>query len=133
MTSISKNVYIDKLNDIVNKYVHTYHRTIKMKPVDVNSSTYIDFYKKNNKEGPKFKVGDNIKVSIYKKLFAKGYVPNQSEEVFAIKKVKNTLLWTYVISDLNEEEIFGTFYEKELQETHQKEFKVEKVIKRKGD
>ena len=79
MISISKNVYIDKLNDIVNKYVNTYHSTIKMKPVDVNSSTYIDFYKENNKEGPKFKVRVNIRVSKYKNIFAKGYVPNWSD------------------------------------------------------
>ena len=66
-------------------------------------------------------------------IFAKGYTPNWSEEVFGIKKVKNTVLWTYVINDLNSEEITGTFYEKELQKTDQEEFRIEKVIKRKGD
>ena len=68
-----------------------------------------------------------------KNIFAKGYTPNWSEEVFVIKKVKNTVPWTYVINDLNGEEIIGTFYEKELQKTNQKEFRIEKVIKRKGD
>ena len=63
MISISKNVYIDKLDEIVNKYNNLYHRTIKLKPADVKSSTYIDFNKENNKEGPKFKVGNHIRIS----------------------------------------------------------------------
>ena len=91
MTSISKNVYIDKLIDIVNKYNNTYHRTIKVKPVDVKSSTYINFNKENNKEGPKFKSGDTVGISKYKNIFAKGYIPSWSEDVFVIKKVKNTV------------------------------------------
>ena len=128
MTSISKNVYIDKLDDIVNKYNNTYHSTIKMKPVDVKSSTYIDSSKEINDKDPKFKIGDIVRISKYKNIFAKGYVPNWSEEVFVIKKVKNTVPWKYVIK-----EIVGMFYEKELQKTNQKEFTVEKVIKRKGD
>ena len=71
MTSISKNVYVDKLDDIVNKYDNTYHRTIKMKLVDIKSSTYTDFNKENNKEGPKFKVGNHVRISKYKSIFAK--------------------------------------------------------------
>ena len=63
MTSISKNVLVDKLDDIVNKYNSTYHRTIKMKPVDAKPSIYIDFYKENNKEDPKFKVVDHVRIS----------------------------------------------------------------------
>ena len=133
MTSISKNVYIDKLDDIVNKYNNTYHSTIKMKPVDVKSNTYIDSSKEINDKDPKFKIGDIVRISKYKNIFAKGYVPNWSEEVFVIKKVRNTVPWTYVISDLKVEEIVGTFCEKEEQKTNQKEFRVEKVIKRKGD
>ena len=133
MTSISKNVYIDKLNDIVNEYNNTYHRTIKMKPVDVKDNTYIDSNKEVNDKDPKFKVGDHVRISKYKNIFAKGYTPNWSEEVFVIKKVKNTVPWTYIINDLNGEEIIGTFYEKELQKTNQQEFRIEKVIKRKGD
>ena len=77
--------------------------------------------------------GNNVRISKYKKFFAKGYVPDWSEEVFVIKNVKKTVPWTYVTSDLNGEEIAGTFYEKELQKTNQKEFRVEKVIKRKDD
>ena len=69
MTPISKNVYIHKLNDIVNKYNNTYHKPIKMKPVDVKQNIYIDFNKENNKEGPKFKVGDHIRISKYKNIF----------------------------------------------------------------
>ena len=133
MTSISKNVYIDKLDDIVNKYNNTYHSTIKMKPVDVKSSTYIDSSKEINDKDPKFKIGDIVRISKYKNIFAKGYDPNWSEEVFVIKKVKNTVPWAYVISDLKDKEIVGTFYQKALQKTNQKEFRVEKVIKRKGD
>ena len=119
-TSISKNVYIDKLDDIVNKYNNTYHSTIKMKPVDVKSSTYIDSSKEINDKDPKFKIGDIVRISKYKNIFAKGYDPNWSEEVFVIKKVKNTVPWTYVISDLKGEEIVGRFYEKELQKENQK-------------
>ena len=114
-TSISRNVYIDKLDNIVKKYNNTYHRTIKMKIVHVKSSTCIDFNKENNKEGRKFKVGDHVRLSKYENTFAKGYVLNWSEEVFVIKKVKNIILWTYVISDLNGEKIVGMFYEKKCE------------------
>ena len=97
-----------------------------MKPVDVKPSMYIDFNKENNKASSNFKIGDTVRISKYKNIFAKGYVPNWSEEVFVIKKVKNTVLWRYVVRDLNGE-VVGTFYEKELQKTNQKEFRVEKV------
>ena len=91
MTSISKNVYIDKLDDIVNEYNNTYHTTIKMKPVDVKDNTYIDSSKEVNDKDPKFKVGDHVRISKYKNIFAKGYTPNWSKEVFVIKEVKNTI------------------------------------------
>ena len=129
MTSISKNVYIDKLDDIVDEYNNTYHTTIKMKPID----TYINTSKKINYKDPKYKVGDRVRISKYKNIFAKGYMPNWSEEVFVIKKSKNAVPWTYVINDLKGEEIIGTFYEKELQKTNQEEFGIEKVIKSKGN
>ena len=83
-----------------------------MKPADVKGNTYIDFGKEVNDEDPKFTIADNLRISKYKNIFAKGYVPNWSEEVFIISKIKNTVLWTYVINDLNGEEIIGTFYEK---------------------
>ena len=133
MTLVSKNVYNGKLDDIVRKHNNTYHRTIKMKHVDVKDNTFIDFKKEFNDEDPKFKVGDHARISKYKNIFAKEYTPNWSEEVFVISKIENTVSWTYVINDLNGEEIIGTFYEKELQRTNKKEFRIEKVIKRKGD
>ena len=104
-----------------------------MKPIDVKDNTYINTNKEINYKDPKFKVGDYVRISKYKNIFAKGYMPNWSEEVFVVDKIKNTVLWTYFINDLNGEEIAGTFYENELQKTNQKEFRVEKVIKRKGD
>ena len=129
MTSVSKNVDIDKLDDIVNEYDNTYHRTIKMKPVDVQDNTYFEFEKEVNNKDPKFKVGDHTRISKYKNIFAKLHMSSWSEEVFIIKNVKNTVPWTYVINDLNGEKIIGTFYEKGLQKTNQKEFIIEKVIK----
>ena len=120
MTSVSANVYIDKLDGIVNEYNNTYHRTFKMKPVDVKDSTYIDFEKEVNDKDPKFKTGDRVRISKYKNIFAKGYRPNWLEEVFEIRKVKNTVQWTYVINNLNGEKITGTFHGKELQKTNQK-------------
>ena len=90
MTSVSKNVYIDKLDDIVSEYNNTYHRTIKMKPVDVKDNTYIDFKKEVNDKDPEFEVGDYVKISEYKNIFAKGYTPNWSE-VLVVSKIKNTI------------------------------------------
>ena len=132
MTSVSKNVYIDKLDDIVSEYNNTYHRKIKMKAVDVKDNTYIDSNKEVNDNDPKFKAGDHVRMFKNKNNFAKGYTPNWSGNVFVIKKVKNTVPWTYVINDLNGEEIIWTFNEKELQKTNQKEFRIEKVLKKKG-
>ena len=109
-----------------------YHRTIKIKPIDVKDNAYINSSKKVNDKDPKFQVGYHVRISKYKNIFAKGYTPNWSEEVFVIKEVKNTVPWTYVINDLNGEEIIGTFYEKELEKTNQKKFRIEKkVIRRK--
>ena len=126
MTSISKNVYIDQLNDIVNEYNNTYHRTIKMKPVDVKDNTYINAMElsRSNDKDLKFKVGVHARISKYKNIFAKGYTPNWSEEVTVIKKVKNTVPWAYVINDLNDDNIIGTFCKKELQKTNQQEFRI---------
>ena len=94
MTSISKNVYIDKLDDIVHKYNNKKHKKIKMKPIDVKNNTYVDFSKEVNNNDPKFKVGDHARISKYKNIFANGNTPNWSEEVFVIKKIKNTVPWT---------------------------------------
>ena len=106
MTSVSKNVYIDKLDDIVNKYNNTYHKTIKIKPADVKHNAYIDFGKEVNNKDPKFQVNDCVRISKCKNVFPKGYTPNG-------------------------EEILGAFYQKDLQKTNAREFRIEKVIKRK--
>ena len=134
MTSVSKNVYIDKLDDI-NKYVHkcnnTYHSTIKMKAVDVKSSAHINSREELNDEDLKSKIGSIIRISKYQNIFTKGYVPNQSEEVFVIKKVKKhcTMVKCYQCSSSRRD--CKNFFEKEVQKTNQKEYRVEKVIKRK--
>ena len=121
MNSLSKNMYIDKSDDIVNKYNNAFHSTIKMKPIDIKSSTYTDFNKKIIRKMLNLKF-----VMTLRNILAKGYTPNWSEEVFVIKKVNNNVLWTYIISDLNNG-IVGTFYKKELQKPNQKEFRAEKV------
>ena len=133
MTAVSKNVYFDVLDDIVDKYNNRVHRTIKMKPIDVISDSYAEYIEDFNITNPKFKVGDHVRASKYKNIFAKWYTQNWLDEVFVVTKIKNTVPWTYMISDLNGEKIAGSFYEKELQETSQEKFRTEKVIKRKGD
>ena len=120
MTAISKNVYFDVLDDIVDEYNNAYHKTIKMKPIDVKSDSFAEyngtaFNEESNEKDPKFKVGDHVRISKFKNVFAKGYTPNWSEEFFFVKEIKSTVPWTYVISDLNGEEIVGSFYEKESQ------------------
>ena len=104
-----------------------------MKPVDAKSNTYIDSSKDVNDKNPKFKIVSNVRISKYMNAFAKGYTPNWSEKVFVIKKVKNTVPLTYVTNDLKGEEIDETLYENELQKTNQKDFRIEKIIKKKGD
>ena len=96
VTLISKKVYVINLANIVNKYNNTCHNTIKMKPFEVKSSTYIRFNKDNYNKDPKFYVGDHVRISKYKNIFTKVYVPNWSEEIFVIKKIKNTVPWTYI-------------------------------------
>ena len=108
VTAVSKKVYFDVLDDIVNKYNNTVHRTIKMKPIDVTSDSYAEYNEDSNVTKPKFKVGDHVRISKYKNIFAKGYTQNWSEEVFVVIKIKNTVPWTYVISDLNGEPITGS-------------------------
>ena len=128
MTTASKNVCFDVLGDITDEYKNTFHRTIKLNTIDVKFDSYVD-HEDSNEKDPKFKIGDLGKVSKYKNIFAKGYAPNWSEEIFVISKTKNTVAWTYVVSDLNGEETVETLYEKESQKTNQKEFRTVKVIK----
>ena len=118
MTSISKNVHIDKLDDIMNNYNNAYHSTIKMKPADVKSNTCIQSSKEINDRDLKFETGDIVKISKSKNIFAKGFTPNWSEEVFVINKVKKIVPWIYFINDPNGEEIVGIFYEKNLPKTN---------------
>ena len=128
MTAFPKNFYIDVLDDIVTKYNNTVQRTIKMKPIGVIDDSHPEYNVKSNKKGPKFKVGDHVRISKHKNIFDKGYTPNWSEEVLVVSKNKITVPWTYVISDLNGGPITGSFYEKELQKTRQEKFRIEKVI-----
>ena len=104
-----------------------------MKLIEVTSDSYAEYNENSNEKEPKFKAGVHVRISKYKNIFAKGYTQNWSEEVFVVSKIKNTVPWTYVVSDLNGEEITGSFYEKELQKTSQEKFRIEKVLKRKGD
>ena len=104
-----------------------------MKPADVKDDSFPEYNEESNEKDPKFEVGDHVRISKVKNVFAKGYTPNLSEEIFVVKKIKNTVPWTYVISDLNGEDIICSFYGKELQENNQNEFRIKKVIKRKGN
>ena len=109
MTAVSKNVCFDVLEEIIDIYNNTVHRTIKMKPIDVTSDSYAE-YNDSNITKPKFKVGDRVRILKYKNIFAKGYTQNWSEEDFAVSKIKNTVPWIYMISYLNGEKIAGSFY-----------------------
>ena len=120
MTTGEKNVYFDVLDDIVDNYNNTCHRAIKMKPVAVKPDSYAKYNVDSNEKDPKLKFGDHVRIAKKtKNIFAKGYAPNWSEEVFVISKIENTVPWTYIINDLNDEEIVEAFYEKELQKTNQ--------------
>ena len=103
-----------------------------MKPNEVTPGS-VDYQIGENQTKAKFKVGDRVRISKYKNVFTKGYMPNWTEEVFTVKQVKKTIPWTYVIEDLQGNVTDGTFYEAELQKTNQEVFRVEKVLKRKGD
>ena len=133
MATISNNVYFDVIDDTVDKYNNTVHKTIKMKPIDVTDDSYSEYNEDVNKKYPKFKVCDHVRISKYKNIFAKGYAPNWSQEVFVVSKIKNTVPWAYLINDLSGEKITGSFYEKELKKTSQEELRIENVLKRKGD
>ena len=114
MTTISKNVYFDVLDDIVKKYNNTYHSTIKMKPINVKNNNFTEHIEESNEKSPKFKIGYHVRM-------------------FIVNKVKNTLPWTYEFNDSSGEKSLRSFHEKELQKTNQKEFRIEKIIRRKGN
>ena len=126
MTATGKNVYYDVLDDVVNKYNNTKHSTIKMKSIDVGDTTKSSSLERNNKrvyidehneKDSRFKVGDRVRISRYKNIFAKGYTPNWSKEIFVVDKINDAVPYTYNLKDLNDEEIIGSFYDKELQNT----------------
>ena len=117
MTAVSGEPYFDVLDDIVNKYSNTVHRTIKIKPINVTSNSYAEYKVSSNEKDPKFKFGDRVRISKYKNSFAKGYTQIWSEEDFVASKTKNKFPWAYLISDLNGGK---TFYQQELQQTNQK-------------
>ena len=117
MTATGINIYYDVLDDVVNKYNNTKHSTIKMKPIDVgdnNKRVYID---EHNEKNSRFKVGDRVRISKFKNIFAKGYIPNWSKEIFIVDKINDTVPYMYNLKDSNEEEIIGSFYDRELQKT----------------
>ena len=116
MTATGKNVYYDVLDDVVNKYNNTKHNTIKMKPIDVgdNKRMYID---EHDEKDSRFKVGDRVRISKFKNIFAKGYTPNWSSEIFIVNKINDTVPYTYNLKNLNDEEIIGSFYDRELQKS----------------
>ena len=116
MTATGKNVYYDVLDDGINEYNNTKHNTIKMKPIDLgdNKRVYID---EHDEKDSRFEVGDRVRISKFKNIFAEGYTPNWSKEIFIVDKINDTVPYTYNLKDLNGEGIIGSFYDKELQKT----------------
>ena len=117
MTATGKNLYYNVLDDGVSEYNNTKHNTIKMKPKDVgynNKRVYID---EHNEKSAKYNVGDIVRISKFKNIFAKGYTPNWSKKIFIVNKINDTVPYTYNLKDLNDEEIIGSFYDRELQKT----------------
>ena len=117
MTVTGKKVYYDVLDDVVNKYNSTKHSTIKMKPIDVKDNNERAYVDEHNEKDSRFKVGDRVRISKIKNIFAKGYAPNRSSEIFIVDKVNDTTPYTYGLKDLNDEEIIGSFYDGELQKS----------------
>ena len=117
MTATGEKLYYDVLDDVVSKYNNTKHSTIKMKPIDVgnkNKRVYID---EHNEKCSRFKVGDRVRISKFKNIFAKGYTPYWSKEIFIVNKINDTVPYTYNIKDLNDEEVISSFYDRELQKS----------------
>ena len=117
MTATSKNVYCDVLDDVVNKYVNTKHNTFKMKPIDVKNNNKRVKIDEHNEKDSRFKVGDRVRISKFKNVFAKRDTPNWSTKIFIVDKINDTGPYTYNLKDLNDEEIIGSFYDRELQKT----------------
>ena len=116
MTAGGKNVYYDVLDDIVNEYNNTKHNTIKIEPIDVKNNKSVYIYEHNEKDS-RFKVGDRVRISKFRNIFAKRYTPNWSRELFIVDKINDTVPYTYNFKDINGEEIIGSFYDRELQKS----------------
>ena len=116
MTATGKNVYY-VLDDVVNKYNNTKHNIIKMQPKDVKNDNKIVYIDEHNEKDSRFKVGDRVRISKFKNILAKGYTPNWSREIFFVNKINDTVPHTYNSKDLNDEEIIGSFYNRELQKS----------------
>ena len=116
MAATSKNVYYDVFDDVVNEYNNTKHSTINMKQKDVKNNKRV-YLNEHNEKSARFNVGNRIRISKFKNIFAKGYTPNWSKEIFIVDKINDTVSYTYKIKDLNDEEIIGSFYDKELQKS----------------
>lgn len=139
-SSNNTNVYIDILQDLVSRYNNTKHSALKMTPLDASqkkneSKVYKNLYGNLEKRSvrPKFMLGDYVRIAKRKGKFSKGYIPRWTEEIFQISEVQNTVPVTYKLKDLNNEDIKGSFYEKELQKTKQDTYRIEKVLRRKGN
>ena len=122
MIATRKKVYYDVLDDVVNKYNNTKYSTIKMKPIDVGDNNKRGYIGEHNEKDSRFKVGDSVRISKFKNIFAKGYAPSWSILhinilLLIVDKVNDTVPYTYNLKDLNDEEIIGSFYHKELQNT----------------
>ena len=117
MTGVGKNVYWNVLDDIVEKYNNTTNKSIGMKPKDVSDDVKAEYVEESNEKSSRFSVGDRVRISKFKNIFAKGYTPNWTKEIFVVDKIKSTVPWTYKLKDLNGEEIIGSFYDRELQKT----------------
>ena len=115
MTAPGKNVYYNVLDDVVNKYNNTKHNTIKMKPIDVGYTNKRVYINEHNEKDSRFKVGDRVRISKFKNIFAKGYTPNWSTEIFIVDKINDIVPYTYNLKDLNDEEIIDSFYDRESQ------------------
>ena len=136
-TAENTRYWIDMLDKLLFEYNNKFHSTIKMTPVEaskqenkievLNNKTYLEHTTKK----PKFKIGDKIRISRIKALFEKGYLPNWSEALYVVDEVKKTNPYTYVLKDMNNEPVIGSFYTEELQKSSQKVYRIEEIIKKK--
>ena len=133
MTAVSKDVYINKLNEMVDICNNTYRKKMKMKPADVMVDTYFVFHLGEKDKDPQFKIGSHVRISIHKNVFEKGYTPSWSKEIFVVNNFKNTVTWIYVIGDIKDEEVVSTFYQKELKKNNQTRFRIGNGPRRIGD